>query len=635
MRLGQQHAYSDFIGKSMPPYCELWNRMSDFSFQVIVIGGGHAGIEAALVTARMGCKTAMITLKKDAISRMSCNPAIGGLAKGQMVREIDALGGEMGFAIDNTGIQFRMLNLSRGPAVRARRAQADRQLYSDFMIRTVSDQENLDIIEGEATDLIIENSQCRGVTLSSGEKIDSEAVIITAGTFLNGLIHIGLNQTPAGRIDEPPSKGLTERLVDLGIKAGRLKTGTPARIVRESVDLSQCEIQLGDNPPPYFSSRSERPDDIEQHPCYLTYTNEESHHYIRENLSDSPLFSGRIKGIGPRYCPSIEDKVVRFSEKPRHQLFLEPEGIDHPEFYINGFSSSLPEDVQFKALKVLPAFKNVEMTRPGYAIEYDFFPPHQLYVTMESKVVPNLYFAGQVNGTSGYEEAAAQGLVAGINTVLMIRKEEPFRLSRSESYIGVLLDDLVTKSTEEPYRMFTSRAEYRLLLRDDNAEERLIEKGRRLGLVKPDVYQDYAGRLERKFELRDYLKSKRLEIESEDGKKAIRALDSLKNPAINYGDYSVFREAISIYGEHIFQKLATEIRYEGYILRQDRRISRIKKLESFSIPKNTDYSVLIGLKKEAREKLTTFKPETLGQASRISGVSPGDISVLMVHWGRS
>jgi tRNA uridine 5-carboxymethylaminomethyl modification enzyme len=609
-------------------------KLSNFSFQVIVIGGGHAGIEAALASARMGCRTAMITLDKNAIGRMSCNPAIGGLAKGQMVREIDALGGEMGFAADHTGIQFRMLNKSRGPAVWARRAQADRQFYSDFMIKAVSGRENLYIIEGEAIDLIIENQKCRGVILSTGEKIDSKAVIITAGTFLNGLIHIGLTQIPAGRIGEPPSKGLTERLVDLGIKTGRLKTGTPPRILRESVDLSECQIQLGDNPPPYFSSRSARPNDIEQHPCYLTYTNEKSHQYIRENLSDSPLFSGRIKGIGPRYCPSIEDKVVRFSERPRHQLFLEPEGIDHPEFYINGFSSSLPEDIQLKALKSIPAFKNVEMTRPGYAIEYDFFPPHQLYITMESKIVPNLYFSGQVNGTSGYEEAAAQGLVAGINAVLKIRKEKPFRLSRSESYIGVLLDDLATKSTREPYRMFTSRAEYRLLLRDDNAEERLLEKGLRLGLVKADIYREFVNRVDRKKGLREYLNSRRVGIESGDGRKTIRALDALKNPVLVYGDYPVYLKAMEKFGESVFLNLVTDIRYEGYISRQERRITRIRKLEDFHLPEDIDYSHLIGLKREAREKLASFKPETLGQASRISGISPGDISVLMVHFGR-
>jgi tRNA uridine 5-carboxymethylaminomethyl modification enzyme len=433
---------------------------------------------------------------------------------------------------------------------------------------------------------------------------------------------------------EPPSRGLTECLVNLGIAAGRLKTGTPPRILRESVELSGCQIQLGDIPPPYFSNRSHRPDNIEQHPCYLTYSNERSHHYIRENLTDSPLFGGRIKGIGPRYCPSIEDKVVRFSEKPRHQLFLEPEGIDHPEFYLNGFSSSLPEDIQLKALKSIPAFKNVEMTRPGYAIEYDFFPPHQLYITMESKIIPNLYFAGQVNGTSGYEEAAAQGFVAGINAVLKIRKEEPFRLSRPESYIGVLLDDLVTKSTKEPYRMFTSRAEYRLLLRDDNAEERLIEKGRKLGLVKPDVYRNYSDQVSRKMRLREYLNSGRLEIESGNGRKTIRALEGLKNPDLIYGDFPVYREAMDKFGESVFFSLATEVRYAGYIRRQERRISRIRKLENFKLPENIDYSVLVGLKNEAREKLAAFRPETLGQASRISGISPGDISVLMVHFGR-
>jgi len=608
--------------------------MRDSSFQIIVIGGGHAGIEAALASARMGCKTAMITLDKNAIGRMSCNPAIGGLAKGQMVREIDALGGEMGYATDHTGIQFRMLNKSRGPAVWARRAQADRQLYSDFMIEAVSGQENLYIIEGEAIDLLIEKGKCRGIALATGDKVDSETVIITAGTFLNGLIHIGLTQIPAGRIGEPPSKGLTERLVSLGIITGRLKTGTPPRILRESVDLSECKIQLGDIPPPYFSSRSNRPDDIEQHPCYLAYTNEEVHRYITENLSDSPLFGGRIKGIGPRYCPSIEDKVVRFSERPRHQLFLEPEGIDHPEFYLNGFSSSLPEEVQYQALKSIPAFKDVEMTRPGYAIEYDFFPPHQLYITMESKIVPNLYFAGQVNGTSGYEEAAGQGLVAGINAVLKIRKEKPFRLSRSESYIGVLVDDLVTKSTQEPYRMFTSLAEYRLLLRDDNAEERLIEKGRSLGLVSPEIYRDYSGRVERKIELRKHLKSSRIEINSDNGKKTVQALEALKNPVLVYGEYPEYRKAMEEFGESIFLNLATEIRYEGYIRRQESRISRIRNLENFDLPVDIDYSSMVGLKEEAREKLALFRPETLGQASRISGVSPGDISVLMVHFGR-
>jgi tRNA uridine 5-carboxymethylaminomethyl modification enzyme len=608
--------------------------MRESSFQIIVIGGGHAGIEAALASARMGRQTAMITMDKDAIGRMSCNPAIGGLAKGQMVREIDALGGEMGYATDNAGIQFRMLNKSKGPAVWARRSQTDRQLYSDFMVETVSGQKNLYIIEGETIDLIVEDKKCRGVILSTGEKIDSEAVVITAGTFLNGLIHIGLTQIPAGRIGEAPAKGLTERLVDLGIKTGRLKTGTPPRILRESVDLSECQIQLGDNPPPYFSTRSRRPEDIEQHHCYLTYTNEKSHHYIRENLSDSPLFSGRIRGIGPRYCPSVEDKVVRFSEKPRHQLFLEPEGIDHPEFYLNGFSSSLPEDIQLKALKSMPAFRNVEMTRPGYAIEYDFLPPHQLYITMESKIIPNLYFAGQVNGTSGYEEAAGQGLVAGINAVLRIRNMEPFRLSRSESYIGVLLDDLVTKSTEEPYRMFTSRAEYRLLLRDDNAEERLTEMGHKLGLVKPDIYRDYSDRIERKMSLREYLNSERLDIESGNGRKTIRALEGLKNPGLIYNDFPVYQEAMNKFGGSVFFSLATEIRYAGYIRRQESRISRIKKLENFSLPDNIDYEALVGLKKEAREKLTSFRPETLGQASRISGISPGDISVLMVHFGR-
>ena len=612
--------------------------MSSTDFQIIVVGGGHAGIEAALAAARMGCRTAMITMDKKAIGRMSCNPAIGGLAKGQLVREIDALGGEMGYAIDNTGIQFRILNRSKGPAVQARRAQADRALYSKFMSETVLPQENLDVIEGDITDLIIKDGKCYGIILSNGEIIDSQVVIVTAGTFLNGLIHIGLDQIKAGRMGEPPSIGLTEKLVSLGIKAGRLKTGTPPRLDGNTIDFSKSEIQKGDDPPPYFSIRSDHSRSLKQSVCHLTYTNEKTHKIIRENLHTSPMFSGTIKGIGPRYCPSIEDKIVRFADKPRHQLFLEPEGLDTDEYYINGFSSSLPRDVQHAALRTIPGLEKVEMTRPAYAIEYDFFPPHQLFITMESKIVPKLYFAGQVNGTSGYEEAAAQGLMAGINAVLKIRGQKPFRLSRAEAYIGVLLDDLVTKSTSEPYRMFTSRAEYRLNLRDDNAEERLLEKGYNLGLVQRHIYDNFEKQKRDKSELREHLRRSKIEIEVSDNgsrtRKRYSAFEALRNPSLIYDEYPIYKEAISRFGDAAFHALANEIRYEGYIRRQQRRIERQQSLEDHRLPANLDYSMLNGLKNEAREKLTTFKPETLGQASRISGVSPGDITILMIHLKR-
>jgi tRNA uridine 5-carboxymethylaminomethyl modification enzyme len=611
---------------------------ANFDYDVIVVGGGHAGIEAALASSRMDCRVAMVTMSKDAIGRMSCNPAIGGLAKGQLVVEIDALGGEMGYAIDNTGIQFRMLNRSKGPAVQSRRAQADRRRYSQFMLRAVTSQKHIDLIEGEIIDLIVYNNSCYGVMLSNGENITSGTVIITSGTFLNGLIHLGLQSHAAGRLGEPSSTKLSHGLQALGIQAGRLKTGTPPRLDGTSVDFSQFESQEGDEPPPYFSSRSDRSRRFTQSRCYLAYTNEMTHRIIRENLSASPLYSGIIIGVGPRYCPSIEDKVVKFSDKPRHQLFIEPEGLDTTEYYLNGFSSSLPPNIQLLALRTIPGLDHVELVRPGYAIEYDYFPPHQVYITLESKIVPNLYFAGQVNGTSGYEEAAAQGIMAGINAALKIRGEPAFRLSRSDAYIGVLLDDLVTKSTTEPYRMFTSRAEYRLSLRDENAEERLLEKGYRLGLVTSDIHQKYQQKQTVRADLLQKLRDKRVRITvSSDGQicfRTVLAIEALRNTAFSCDQDPSLFDLLRSYDPDLLQSIIHEIQYEGYVLRQDRRIERLRKLESFIIPTEFDFMNLHGLKKEAAQKLSYFRPETLGQASRISGVSPADISVLMVHLRR-
>jgi tRNA uridine 5-carboxymethylaminomethyl modification enzyme len=607
-------------------------------FDIIVVGGGHAGIEAALAAARMGCRAAMVTMNRKAIGRMSCNPAIGGLAKGQLATEIDALGGEMGYAADLAGIQFRLLNRSKGPAVQSRRAQCDRALYSKLMLAAVEDQERLEIIEAEGVDIMVHKRVCGGVVLSTGEKIASRAVIITAGTFLNGLIHRGLEQTPAGRIDESPAIGLSQRIQELGISAGRLKTGTPPRLDGKTIDFSKCDIQNGDEPPPYFSSRTDPSRQVSQVACYLTHTAEKTHKIIRDNLSLSPLYAGVIKGIGPRYCPSIEDKVVRFADKERHQLFLEPEGVNTDEYYLNGFSSSLPGEVQLQALRTIPGLERVEMTHAGYAIEYDFFPPHQVSVTMESKIIGNLYFAGQVNGTSGYEEAAAQGLMAGINAALKIRGEAPFRLLRNEAYIGVLLDDLVTKSTTEPYRMFTSRAEYRLTLRDDNVEERLLEKGYKMGLVNEEIYRSFLDRQISKGKLIEFLKAARISLNGSDGgqvtNRTITAYAALRNPVLAIEDYPVYEKAAAKFGDKVLRGVINEVRYAGYIERQDMRIERFKRLEDYIIPSGIDYGGLRGLKKEAAQKLSRFRPETLGQASRISGVSPGDIAVLMVHLRR-
>ena len=612
----------------MPQVFHSYPQFINMDYDLLVIGGGHAGCEAALAGARLGFKTALVTLRRDRIAQMSCNPAIGGLAKGQLVREIDALGGEMGFCTDMTGIQFRILNRSKGPAVWSHRAQVDRKAYREFMQQTARNQRNLDIIEVEGTGIVVDGRKCVGITTVSRETISSQAVIITSGTFLNGIIHIGTKQIPAGRIGENPAIGLSKSITNHGIEIGRLKTGTPPRLDGETIDFSKCTVQHGDEPPPYFSLRSNR-GPIDQIRCHLTYTNSKTHEIIKANLKKSALYAGNITGIGPRYCPSIEDKVVRFADKERHQLFLEPEGRDTTEYYLNGFSSSLPEEVQKAAAYTIPGLENVKFNQPAYAIEYDYFPPHQLKPTMESKIIENLYFAGQVNGTSGYEEAGAQGLMAAINAVQKTRGEKPVILDRSQAYIGVLIDDLVTKSTDEPYRMFTSRAEYRLFLREDNAEDRLSQIGHDIGLLSNEHWQTIYNDRQAQAKLHEEFRKLRIYLESL-GRK-LTVAEAAKRPEIDFATiYQNLPDKISE-SYAIIEKTLIEIKYEGYLKRQELQLQRFRTMESMKLPEKLDFNTIKGLKKEAVEKLSRIKPSTLGQASRISGVSPGDIAVLMVH----
>lgn len=568
-------------------------------YDVIVVGGGHAGCEAALCVARMGLKCLFLTMNLDTIAQMSCNPAIGGLAKGHIVREIDALGGEMPKVTDKTGIQFRLLNTKKGPAVQAPRAQVDKRRYQITMRKLIEDQNNLDLNQEIVEEILVDGSRTCGVSCQSGIRYYSEAVIITTGTFLNGLIHIGLDAFPAGRIGESSAVKLPESLRSLGFEIKRLKTGTPARIKKGSIDFSKTEIQNGDQNPTPFSFSTERIGGP-QVPCHITYTNSKTHEVVLNNLSRSPLYSGKIKGIGPRYCPSIEDKVVRFKDKERHQIFLEPEGITTDEIYPNGISTSLPKDAQLLMLRTIKGLEHCEVIRFGYAIEYDFCPPTQLKPTLETKLVEGLYFAGQINGTSGYEEAAGQGLMAGINAALKIKGSNPFILKRSEAYIGVLIDDLVTKGTNEPYRMFTSRAEYRLLLRHDNADSRLMEYGYNIGLIPQPQY---------------YALSKKKEM-IRDGVLALKN----RHP-----------DDIFSYPAEIRKQIEIEVKYEGYIQRQLREVERFKKLEQVKIPPTVDFKNVKGLRKETQEKLDKVKPESIGQASRVSGISPCDISLLYIY----
>jgi tRNA uridine 5-carboxymethylaminomethyl modification enzyme len=642
----------------------------EFDFDVIVVGAGHAGCEAAAAAANLGCKVLLITMNMHTIAQMSCNPAMGGIAKGQIVREIDALGGYSGIVTDRTRVQFRMLNRTKGPAMWSPRAQSDRLRFAEMWRWMLENTPNVFFRQDMVTGLLIQNDAVYGVITAGGAKLRSKAVILTNGTFLNGIIHVGERQQAGGRAAERAATGITEQLVTLGFQTGRMKTGTPPRLDGRTIDYKALEIQEGD---PEISNFSYLPPDPDaesnsavhypsfitknegihrkvhgQLCCYIAYTSPEVHQILSEGFDRSPMFCGRIQGIGPRYCPSIEDKIVRFADKTRHQLFVEPEGWHTFEVYLNGFSSSLPEEIQYKALRKIPGFANVRMFRPGYAIEYDYFPPHQLQLSLETQAIANLYFAGQINGTTGYEEAAAQGIMAGINAALKIRGDAPLILGRNEAYIGVLIDDLINKGTEEPYRMFTSRAEYRILLRQDNADLRLTEKSYQLGLASQARYMRVVSKREQTAQLLGLLQQTLVEPAAVNGwlesrgqsviRQKIPLARLLNRPEINLADLTFLHPSmaaqIANYDTEVQEQVQIQLKYAGYIEKEIELADKMKRLESVPLPASMDYKKITALSNEAREKLTRIRPRSLGQASRISGVSPADISVLMVFIGR-
>lgn len=614
------------------------------AYDIIVVGAGHAGCEAAHSAAQMGSKVLLITMNMETIAKMSCNPAMGGVAKGQIVREIDALGGMSGIITDKTMIQFRMLNRSKGAAMWSPRAQSDRMRFSEEWRLTLERNPNIDFLQDNVLKLLVNSGKVTGVVTTMGYHINSKSVILTSGTFLNGLIHIGLKQFGGGRMAESNSVGLTADLENYGFESGRMKTGTPPRVDGRSLDYSKMEEQEGDSEPGKFSYLNETQALSQQRSCHITYTNDTVHEILREGFDESPMFNGRIKGLGPRYCPSIEDKINRFAERERHQIFVEPEGWNTIEMYINGFSTSLPENIQEKAIKHIPGFENVKLFRPGYAIEYDYFPPTQLKHTLETKIIDNLFFAGQINGTTGYEEAACQGLMAGINAHLKVKEEDEFILERSDAYIGVLIDDLINKGTEEPYRMFTSRAEFRILLRQDNADERLTLKGHRIGLATDNRLQQFEDRYSKINKLITEVKNTSVEPETVNSiliKKETPALEQkvkldkiILRPQLSIHDFKDTVSLLSNKEADTLNQVEIMIKYESYIEKEKQTAEKMQRLENLKLDVNFDYSSLQSLSLESREKLNKIKPENIGQASRISGVSPSDISILLVHLGR-